>query len=94
MIISKLLRRADRTSRFFQPDRRPVRRFMPWADGLEDRISLSDVSVIVIVGDGGSSVFGGVGGRGGSLSSSQASLPPASVAGVAVAASALGVGPS
>src|SRR5208337_4082611 len=56
MIISKLLRRADRSSRFFQPDRRPVRRFMPWADGLEDRISLS---IIILGGAGG--VLGGSG---------------------------------
>ena len=57
MIISKLLKRADRSSRFFQPDRRPVRRFMPCADGLEDRSSLS---IIILGGAGG--VLGGGGG--------------------------------
>src|SRR5208337_2858617 len=61
MIISKLLRRADRTSRFFQPDRRPVWRFTPWADGLEDRISLS--TIVILGGCGG--VLGGGGGGGG-----------------------------
>ena len=65
MITSKLLRRADRSSRFLQPDRRPVRRFTPWANKLEDRTSLSVASIVVILGGGSGGVGGGGGGGGG-----------------------------
>ena len=44
MTISEWLRMVNRTSRSFQPDRHPARRFTPRADGLEERISLGSIS--------------------------------------------------
>ena len=44
MTISEWMRMVDRTSRSFQPDRHPARRFTPRADGLEERISLGSIS--------------------------------------------------
>ena len=44
MTIYEWLRMVDRTSRSFQPDRHPARRFTPRADGLEERISPSSIS--------------------------------------------------